>query len=464
MADPIVIGAIKDVDSNIRSEVSYLDRNLMNGIAAQSANIIQSGVGLQGQTAGQLNRSTDYLSSALERQTIQSQDLSQMGFKDLKDNVLRSGDFNLNDGRRNTEFAMGESRRSTDQLMNDGRRNSEFLLGDARRSTDQILNDGRRNNEFMINDTRRGTDQIQNESRRNSEFLLGDNRRGTDQIQNEARRNSEFILGDARRGTDQLQNAVERNGTAASLAIANNKSDLYSAIEKAHTDINLNSYNLAKDTISSVERNGTNNALATEKVGSAAVSETLRSSGLVRDLVNHQSSENRSMLGQLSSQIYTHAKDAAVASKDTELKIAEAAFKAQLQGSMVLSDMGKMKSDLERQAAENAALSARDMALLSRDILMSKGEILKNAADNTAAIQIEALRQKDALSCQLHHTYEKLTNLNTDRIRDNLNDYRAENVGLRYHDDWRHRPDIHNNLHSHMGRGFEGGFPNGPRT
>jgi len=443
MADPTVISAIKDVDSNIRSEVSYLDRNLMNGIAAQSANIIQSGVGIQGQTAGQLNRSTDYLSSALERQTIQSQDLSQMGFKDLKDNVLRSGDFNLNDGRRNTEFMMGDARRATDQLMNDGRRNSEFLLSDSRRGTDQILNDGRRNNEFMINDTRRGTDQIQTEGRRNSEFLLGDNRRGADQI----------------------QNAVERNGTAASLAIANNKSDLYSAIEKAHTDINLNSYNLAKDTISSVERNGTQNSLATEKVGSAAVSETLRSSGLVRDLVNHQSSENRSILGQLSSQIYTHAKDAAVASKDTELKIAEAAFKAQLQGSLVLTDMGKMKSDLERQAAENAALSARDMALLSRDILMSKGEILKNAADNTAAIQIEALRQKDALSCQLHHTYDKLSNLNTDRIRDNLNDYRAENVGLRYHDNWgHHRPDIHNNLHSHLGRGFEGGFPGGPRT
>jgi hypothetical protein len=127
--------------------------------------------------------------------------------------------------------------------------------------------------------------------------------------------------------------------------------------------------------------------------------------------------------------------------------------------------MGKMKSDLERQAAENAALSARDMALLSRDILMSKGEILKNAADNTAALQIETLRQKDALSCQLHHTYDKLSGLNTDRIRDNLNDYRAENVGLRYHDEWRHhRPDIHNNLHSHMGRGFEGGFPNGPRA
>ena len=146
-----MIGAIKDVDSNIRSEVSYLDRNLMNDIAAQSANIIQSGVGLQGQTAGQLNRSTDYLSSALERQTIQSQDLSQMGFKDLKDNVLRSGDFNLNDGLRNTEF----------------------MMGDARRATDQLMNDGRRNNEFMINDTRRGTDQIQNETRRNSEFLLG---------------------------------------------------------------------------------------------------------------------------------------------------------------------------------------------------------------------------------------------------------------------------------------------------
>jgi hypothetical protein len=376
MTDTTILGALKDMDSNFRSEVSYLDRNLMNGIASNSANIIQSGVGLQAQTAGQLNRTTDYLSNTFERQNIQSQGLVQNGFKDIKDTVLRTGDFGLNDSRRN----------------------------------------------------------------------------------------SEFMLGDSRRSTDQVQNAVERNGTAANLAIANTKADLFSAIERANVGTNLNNYNLAKDTISSVERNGTQNSLATEKVGSAAVNETLRSSGLIRDLVNHQSSENRGLLGQLSSHIYTHARDAAVASKETELKIAEAAFKAQLQGSMVLSDMGKMKSDLERQAAENAALSARDMALLSRDILMSKGEILKNAADNTAAIQIEALRQKDALSCQIHHTYDKLNSLNTDRIRDNLNDYRAENVGLRYHDDWRHRPDIHNNLHSHMGRGFEGGFPNGPRT
>jgi len=453
MADPTVIGAIKDVDSNIRSEVSYLDRNLMNGIAAQSANIIQSGVGLQGQTAGQLNRSTDYLSGTFERQSIQTQDQAQLGFKDLKDNVLRSGDFNMNDGRRNTEFMMGDARRATDQLMNDGRR-----------STDQIQSETRRNGEFMLSDNRRGTDQILNDGRRNNEFMINDTRRGTDQIQNENRRNSEFLLGDSRRSTDQVQNAVERNGTAASLAIANNKADLYSAIERANVGTNLNSYNLAKDTISSVERNGTQNSLATEKTGTANMTETLRSSAIIRDLVNQQGSDNRNIMGQLSAQNYNHAKDAAIAAKDTELKIAEASFKAQLQGSLVLTDMGKMKSELERQAAENAALSARDMALLSRDILMSKGEILKNAADNTAALQIEALRQKDALSCQLHHTYDKLSCLNTDRMRDNINDYRAENVGLRYHDEWRHRPDIHNNLHSHMGRGFEGGFPNGPRT
>lgn len=376
MADTTILGALKDMDSNFRSEVSYLDRNIMNGIATNSANIIQSGVGLQAQTSGQLNRTTDFLSNTIERQNIQSQGQVQNGFKDIKDTVIRSGDFGLNDSRRN----------------------------------------------------------------------------------------SEFMLGDSRRSTDQIQNAVERNGTAANLAIANSKADLFSAIERSNVGTNLNNYNLAKDTISSVERNGTQNALATEKTGSAAVNETLRSAGVIRDLVNHQSSENRGLLGQLSSQVYNHAKDAAVASKDTELKIAEAAFKAQLQGSLILTDMGKMKSDLERQAAENAALSARDMALLSRDILMSKGEILKNAADNTAALQMETMRQKDALSCQLHHTYDKLSSLNTERIRDNLNDYRAENVGLRYHDDWRHRPDIHNNLHSHLGRGFEGGFPNGPRT
>jgi hypothetical protein len=113
-----------------------------------------------------------------------------------------------------------------------------------------------------------------------------------------------------------------------------------------------------------------------------------------------------------------------------------------------------MKSDIEKQASDHAALAARDMAFLTRDVLLSKGEIMKQSSDQTATIQLEALKNKDAISNQLHCTYEKLSALNTDRIRDNLADYRAEYTGMKYGDYNKHH--IHNNLHSNMGRGHEG--------
>ena len=122
----------------------------------------------------------------------------------------------------------------------------------------------------------------------------------------------------------------------------------------------------------------------------------------------------------------------------------------QTSGSDFLVNLGRMKSDIEKQASDHAALAARDMALLTRDVLLSKGEIMKQSSDNTASLQLEALKNKDALSGQLHCTYEKLSALNTDRIRDNLDDYRAEYTGMKYGDF--HRGHIHNNLHSHMGR------------
>jgi hypothetical protein len=124
-----------------------------------------------------------------------------------------------------------------------------------------------------------------------------------------------------------------------------------------------------------------------------------------------------------------------------------------------------MKSSLERQAAENSALAARDMAMLSRDVLMSKADVMKQASDNVMLVQLDALKNKDALANQLHCTYEKLSALNTDRIRDNLADYRAEYTGLKYynhghHGHHGHHPDVHNNLYAGVGRreDRDGGF------
>lgn len=248
-------------------------------------------------------------------------------------------------------------------------------------------------------------------------------------------------------------NSVERNGTSNGLATQMSRGDILQSLERSNTNNNIQSFNLAKDVASAVERNGVSGVLATERNGGVLLNETIRGQGQVRDLINHQASESRNYLNQLSGQGYQLAKDAAYAAKETDLKIAEATFKAQQQGTDFLVGLGNMKNSLERQAADNAALAARDMAFLTRDVLLSKGEIMKQSSENTASLQLEALKNKDALSCQLHHTYEKLNALNTDRIRDNLDDYRAEYTGLKYaHHDHHHRHPIHNNLYSGVNR------------
>jgi hypothetical protein len=411
-----LLGALKDIDSNVRSEISYLDRNVTNGMSASVANIIQNSNGNAVNTRGEINRvsdfmindsrrNTDTLAGTIERQNILAQNLGESRFKDLKDVGHRNSDFALNDARRNADFA-----------LNDTRRNTEFLSAAVERN---------------------GTAGV---------------------LATQA-------------AASALGSAIERTGTAATLATHNAEAEITAAMERNNIMTNTNSYNHAKDIISSVERNGIQGTMATERNGTMNLAETIRNSGQIRDLINHQSSENRNQLQNIAMQQFQLAKESALAAKETDLKVAESAFKTQQQTAAILTDMGRIKSELERQAADNAAMAARDMALLSRDILTSKGEIMKQASDNTAAIQLEALKNKDSLSCQIHSSYDKLVGLNTDRIRDNLNDYRAENVGLRY-GDWHHHrhhfPDIHNNLYSNLdrGRGFDigerGGFGPGP--
>jgi hypothetical protein len=381
-----LLGALKDVDSNVRSEISYLDRNLTNVITTGSSNVIQNSATLAAQGRNELSRTQDF-------------------------------------------------------ILNDARRNSENIAGTIERQNifAQTLNNG----QFR-------------------------------DLKDMGQRSSDFMLNDSRRNMDTLSAAIERTGAASALATHNTGVELSNAIERNNVASTLNSFNLARDTMTAVERNGVQNSLTTERTGTQNLAETIRNSGQIRDLINHQSSESRNSIQMLASQHAQISKETALAAKETDLRVAESAFKTQQQTAAILNDMGKMKSDLERQAAENSALAARDMAALSRDVLIGRGEILKSIGDSTSAIQIEALKSKDALGQQIHCAYDKLVGLNTDRIRDNLSDFRAENIGLKY-GDWhhhRHMPDIHNNLFSNLERErFGGGFgpfgggggPPGPR-
>jgi hypothetical protein len=438
--NPFLLGlSLKDLDSNVRSEISYMDRNLTNGINTQASNIIGNTTAQGSLLRDQMNRSTDFvvsdahrntdaLSGTVERQNIQGQSLSDMRYKDLKDVTMRGSDFGLNDSRRNADF-----------LLSDSRRNSEFLGSAIERTGLANLiatKDGRMDVSTAVERT--GIAGVLATKDARSDVTNAVDRTGTAGM---------LATKDARM---DITNSIDRNGSANGMAIQSTRGEILTSIEHSNVANNLNAYNLAKDVGSAVERNGAQNALATERNGGVILAETLRTGAQVQNLVNHQASEARNYMNQLSAQSFQLAKEAALSAKETDLKIAEAAFRNQQQGSDLLVNLGKMKSDLEKQASDHAALAARDMAFLSRDVLMSKGEIMKQSSEQTLALQVEALKNKDALSCQLHCTYEKLSALDKDRIRDNLADYRAEYIGMKYHHHGRDH--IHNNLYSGVNR------------
>lgn len=449
--NPFLLGVtLKDLDSNVRSEISYLDRNLTAGMNTNTGNIVQNTTAQGALLRDQMNRSTDFvvsdahrntdsLAGTVERQNIQGQSLSDMRYKDLKDVTMRGSDFGLNDARRNADLGLSESRR-----------NSEYLGASLERNGIANLNDGRRNSDQLLSEARRNSEYLGNSIERNGMANLIATKDSRTDVMNAVDRTGAAGLIATKDARMDVTNAVDRNGNSNGLATQMTRGDILQSIERANIANNLNTFNLAKDTISSVERNGTTNTLATERNAGLLLNETIRGQGQVRDLVNHQASEARNYLNQLSAQSFQLAKEAALSAKETDLKVAEASFRNQQQGSDFLVNLGRMKSDIEKQASDHAALAARDMAMLTRDVLLSKGEIMKQGSENTASLQLEALKNKDALSCQINCTYEKLNALNTDRIRDNLDDYRAEYTGMKYGDF--HRGHIHNNLHSHMGR------------
>ena len=77
-----LIGLLKDNESNTKTDLMALDRNLSNSIGQTTASIIQSAA----------------------QNSVASNMVDDARFRDTKDSVNRNADFLLNDARRNNEF------------------------------------------------------------------------------------------------------------------------------------------------------------------------------------------------------------------------------------------------------------------------------------------------------------------------------------------------------------------------
>ncbi len=357
---------------------------------------------------------------------------------------------NINAGVAETKDVVN---RNADFALNDNRRNTEFIMSDAHRSSDLSITDGRRNTDFVLNDSRRA-----------QEFLgAAIERTGT-----------ASTLATQTAATN-LGNAIERTGAASILATQTSQSETGKAIERTGAASVLASQTAASQLGTAIERTGAasvyasqnaENVLSTaiERNGTQLLGELLRNGANTRDLINQSAVESRTMIEGVHADVLKASAASQLAAKDTEVKMADYARQSAAQGNMLANDMLKqhqilgmdmlkMKSDLERQGYEQSALAARDSAAIAKEILIAKAELAKQASENTAQIQIEALKNKDQLSFQMGEMYRglKTTALEVDgaRLRDNQNDSRIENNFLKYGGGYPYGPYGH---HGHNGR------------
>lgn len=414
-----ILSAVKDVDSNVRSELYALDRNIGNNI----------------------------LASNLE----------------TKDVVNRNSEFALNDTRRNFDYQNNANNRNFENVITDGRRNADFGL-----------NDSRRNTEFVLSDSHRAYDLINSAVERNGTAGVLATQTASTNLGTAIERTGGASVLATQSAANGLGSAIERTGAAAVLATQSESHQgivatqttanaIGSALERVGAAGVLATQSANSNLSGAIERTGGAAVLATQTIGSNLLnsidrvaseitSDTIREAGATRDLINQQHQEQRTMMNGINKDVVSFGYASQIASKDSDIKNAEYAKQTQLQtqamGQTIGMEVLKMKADLEKQNLEIANSAARDSAALARQ-----------SAENTAAIQIEALKNKDALSFQINDVYRglKTSIIETDsaRLRDNQNDSRIESMLLKYghhnhhdHHDHHRRPDtyIYNNL------------------
>ena len=133
-----LLGIIKDGDTNTKTDVMALDRNLSNAIGSSTATIL----------------------SGANTNSIAANMVDDARFRDTKDSINRNSDFLLNDARRNNEFISTSVERNGTAAALGGYNNTQALLSATDRNGALNLSATDRNGSLNLSETMRGQGQI----------------------------------------------------------------------------------------------------------------------------------------------------------------------------------------------------------------------------------------------------------------------------------------------------------------
>jgi len=340
-----ILSSIKDVDSNVRSELYTLDRNIGATISAVGA--------------------------------------------ETKDSVNRNADFALNDNRRNTEFVLSDANRTSNMALMEGRRNSDFILSDAHRSSDTTNSAIERNGTASVLATQTAAFNIGNSIERTGASNVLATQTAASQVGNAVERTGGASVLAVQTATGQVGNAVERNGAASVLATQNATTLLGNAVERTSAAAVLASEKAGGQILSEVIRNG---AATRDLVSSSAVENRGVMEGIHSDLLK----------GLAASQL--SAKDSDIRNADYAR---QGQMQSQLIGMDILrmkGDIEKQNLEIAGMAARDSAALARqaaeNTAAIQLDALRNKDALSYQLNDayrglKSTILEVDSARLRD---------------------------------------------------------------------
>lgn len=227
------------------------------------------------------------------------------------------------------------------------------------------------------------------------------------------------------------RNILMNDAAGTSSIIADNQRVAFA--NQDHTD------KVGVATRDAVERNGSLNLTSTERNGGEIRYNLERSAGDTRWTVERTAAETRSLVHDNYAGIMMANKDNLLAAKDTQIDVERARCASREATLHLHRSLGKTEARLGLQAEKHHGVERLDLCHV-------EGRLQRQASDNYAAIQLDALKNKEALArqmseccCELKErvantaaaTQALIRDTETARLRDSLATASQENLILR---------------------------------
>jgi hypothetical protein len=365
------------------------------------------------------------LKASYDQSNFLSQEIHKVDSNLLKTQAQQSAEIIASQERG--DWASENRQNRNTQFVNDNVNGSAARLSSDLNRNTQFVNDNLNRNTQFVNDNVNGSAaRLTSDLHRNTQFVNDNINDKSARLTSDVNRNSQFVNDNINGSSARLTSDLHRNADFVNDNINGSYSRLTNDLHRNTQFVNDNVNDKSARVTSDVNRSGTDNLLATERVGVRLDDNNYRNTMSLDDAIHRTA-------------------------MDIKTTMASSELENQKSTNELIMFI-KQNADQNWKAANE---STRDILGTKSDILLSStnqfAALAKQASENTAIIQIEALKSKADLAKQMAFEYSSLKDIlakqEADKLRDDLRS--SEHKSLYFELKNGHRHHHHGRRHHH---------------